>query len=310
MANRTHLPRPPRILIVSDQDGGLWEVQALLGAHGYLVERLYAGTPVLERARAIRPDLIVLDAALADRESLALSRALRDDPEIGPSTPILLLVKGRPTARDHLAALRAGIWELLIRPLNPNEVLAKANDYQRAAVEAERLPKQELVDSVTGLYTSQGLARRARDLMYQASQHNTSAACVVFAPELAVDPRASGADPPVSAALVHQVGEFFQASGRRSDAIGRIGRAEIAVFAAGTDVRGALQLAERFRDASHAVREPQVDATPPFELRAGYDAVPNVRYTPIEPLRLLGRATRALQLARSERKWVRAAGEP
>ncbi|HVH09632.1 MAG TPA: response regulator [Gemmatimonadales bacterium] len=309
MANRTRISRPPRILIASDQDGGLWELQALLDAHGYLVERVYASTPVPERARAIRPVLIILDASFPDRESLALSRALRDDPEIGPSTPILLLMTGRPTSGDHVAALRAGIWELLTRPLNRDEVLAKVNAYWRAAAEAEPVRTKELVDSVTGLYTSQGLARRARDLLLQASQHNTSAACVVFAPEIGVDPTASGADAPSSGELVRRAGEIFMASGRRSDAIGRIGHAEIAVFAAGTDGRGALQLAERFRYASHAGRAGQADASPRFELRAGYHAVPSVRYTPIEPLRLLGRATRALQLARTEGKWVREASE-
>src|SRR2546430_13667747 len=42
--------------------------------------------------------------------SLALGNALRDDPLIGTSTPILLMTTGHPTPRDHIAALRVGIW--------------------------------------------------------------------------------------------------------------------------------------------------------------------------------------------------------
>src|SRR5438034_5495322 len=86
MANRKRLSRPPRILIASDQNHGLRELEGFLGQHGYSVLRVYAGAPVLERAREVRPDVILLDARLADRDSLALGNALRDDPLIGTST--------------------------------------------------------------------------------------------------------------------------------------------------------------------------------------------------------------------------------
>src|SRR3989454_3884239 len=56
MANRKRLSRPPRILIASDQDHGLRELEGFLGQHGYSVLRVYAGAPVLERARDVRPD--------------------------------------------------------------------------------------------------------------------------------------------------------------------------------------------------------------------------------------------------------------
>jgi len=39
----------------------------------------------------------------------------------------------------------------------------------------------------------------------------------------------------------------------------------------------------------------------------GYEAVGNVRYTPVEPKDLLGRAARALRLTKAEGKWIRAA---
>jgi len=43
-------------------------------------------------------------------------------------------------------------------------------------------------------------------------------------------------------------------------------------------------------------------------LRAGYDAVTNARYTPIEPKNLLGRATSALRVAKTDAAsgWIRA----
>ena|SRR2546426_9951476 len=104
MPNRKGLSRPPRVLIASDQDHNLRELESLLGKSGYSVLRLYAGAPVLERARDVRPDVILLDARLADRDSLELSHALRDDPLLGTSTPILLLTPeiGRASCRERV----------------------------------------------------------------------------------------------------------------------------------------------------------------------------------------------------------------
>ena len=286
MPNRKGLSRPPRVLIASDQDHNLRELESLLGKSGYSVLRLYAGAPVLERARDVRPDVILLDARLADRDSLELSHALRDDPLLCTSTPILLLTPGHPTPRDHQAALRVGIWELFSLPLNPDELLPTLDSYVRAKIDADRVPRANMVDDLTGLYTSVGLARRARELIFQASHHNTSAACVVFAPVLEGEP---------SVELLQLLGRTFQAGGRRSDAIGRVGQGEFAVVAPGTDAVGAVKLAQRFR---HAMPTP--------ELRAGYNAVGNVRYTPVEANDLLAHAARALQLAKAEGKWIRA----
>jgi len=305
MADPRHLSRPPRILIASDQNAGVRDLESFLGRHGYSVVRLYAGTPVLERARSVHPDVILLDARLADRDSLDLSRALRDDPLIGVSTPILLNVTGHPTPREHLAALRAGIWEFLSQPLNSTELLLKLDTYVVRRVEAEQTPAEPLVDGVTGLYTTQGLARRARELIFQASQHNTSAACVVFAPEPEVEPEGTVTRGRSTGDLVPRVAQLFKATERRSDAIGRVGPTEFAVVAPGTDAGGAAQLAERFRRFVRIAETREAGVGPGFQLRAGYHAVGNVRYTPIEPNDLLARAARALQLAKAEGKWIR-----
>jgi diguanylate cyclase (GGDEF)-like protein len=309
MPNRKNVAGPPRVLIASDQNAGIQDLESLLRGRGYFVLRVYAGSPVLERAQAVHPHVILLDAKLADRDSFDLSRTLRDDPLVGISTPILLMMKGQPTLKDHLAALRAGIWELIQQPLDLNAVVLTLDTYVLAKVEAERAPRGGLVDDVTGLYTAQGLARRARELILQASRHNTAAACVVFTPELAVEPDLAGTGGETTAELVRRVGRVMKATGRRSDAIGRVGPTEFAVVAPGTDAGGALNLAVRFRGAIQAGGAAEPGAWPGFELRAGYDAVGNVRYTPIESQQLLARAARALQLAKAEGKWIRESSE-
>src|SRR5437899_2924853 len=244
MPIRPRLTRPPRILIASDQNHALSDVVRSLGRRGYSVLRVFAEASVLERARSARPDVIVLDATLGEGQALDLSRTLRVDPSIGSSTPILLLVPSRPGHQDHLTALRAGVWELVRQPLDVAELLGKLDRYVLVKVERDGVSRRDLVDEVTGLYSTHGLARRAGELILQAAHHNTSVACVAVAPDRhGPDAGTDGLD------SLRGVARLLEASGRRSDAIGRIGPAEFAVVAAGVNRAGARQLANRLRDS-------------------------------------------------------------
>ena len=292
MPNRPRLTRPPRILIASDQNHALSDVVRSLGRRGYSVLRVFAQASVLERARTARPDVIVLDAALGQEQALDLSRTLRADPSVGSGTPILLLVPTRPGRQDHLTALRAGVWELVRQPLDVAELLGRLDRYVLVKVERDGVSRRDMVDDVTGLYSTHGLARRAGELILQAARHNTSVACVAVAPDR--DGPEGGAD---GLDGLRGVARLLEASGRRSDAIGRIGPAQFAVVAAGVNRVGARQLANRLRDSLGV------------GLRAGYDAVGSRRAGALDARSLLARAARALEMAKLEGKWVKEARE-
>src|SRR2546425_601759 len=155
-------------------------------------------------------------------------------------------------------------------------------------------PEQAVQDEA-GLYPTRGLALRAQELTLQAFHHGAALACVALAP--VSDGTTGGAE------AVQLVARVLRTTGRRSDAIGRIGPSEFAVVAPGTDGVGAVLLAQRVVRAVRAAC-----GTEPPALRAGYDAVGNTRYTPVEPKNLLARATSALRLAKGDAaaNWIRA----
>jgi two-component system, cell cycle response regulator len=284
---------PPRLLVASHHaDAGL-ALKDLGEKNGYTVLRCFTATQALERARAARPDVILLDESLLDVDALDTSRALRDDPLVGASTPILLVTAGRPTTTQHHIALRAGVWEFLTYPFNPEEVAARLRTYVVMKLGADRARGEEATQDDAGLYTTRGLALRAQELTLQAFHHGAALACVALAQVGAA-----------GSAAVQRLGQVLKASGRRSDAIGRIGPGEFAVVAPGTDGAGAVLLAQRVARAVRAAGPTQ--GAPP--LRAGYDAVGNTRYTPVEPKNLLSRATSALRIAKGDAtaNWVRA----
>jgi len=287
--------QPPRILIASHHAEAGLALKELGEKNGYTVVRCFTAVQALERARATRPDVIVLDESLVDADPLETSRALRDDPLVGASTPILLVTTGQAVTIEHQRALRAGVWEFLPHPFNPEEAAARLQSYVLHKREVERARREQAVQDEAGLYTTRGLALRAQELTLQAFHHGAALACVALAP--VPDGTTDGAE------AVQLVGRVLRTTGRRSDAIGRVGPSEFAVVAPGTDGVGAVLLAQRVVRAVRAAC-----GTEPPALRAGYDAVGNTRYTPVEPKNLLARATSALRLAKGDAaaNWIRA----
>src|SRR5437879_12361990 len=104
--------QPPRILIASHHAEAGLALKELGEKNGYTVVRCFTAVQALERARATRPDVIVLDESLVDAAPLETSRALRDDPLVGASTPILLVTTGRAVTTEHQRALRSAVSAL------------------------------------------------------------------------------------------------------------------------------------------------------------------------------------------------------
>src|SRR5207253_1162487 len=125
------------------------------------------------------------------------------------------------TRRQTLAALRAGAAELWGQRLDAEELLLRLAAQNRAKADADRAWAEGLVDHATQLYNGRGIARRARELGAEARRRSAPLACVAFA----VD--AGEAEGP-SAETVARV---LRATGRTSDALGRIGPREFVVLA-------------------------------------------------------------------------------
>jgi len=283
--------RPPQLLVASNNHGPGLELFQLAERRGFTARRAHTGAQLLEQAHAVPPDLVVLGEALTDMDTLAASRALRDDPHVGPGTPLLVISTLRPSSPQHHTALRSGVWEFLRHPFHAEEIAAKLDSYVLFKRDSDRARRDTSVADAAGFYTVRGLALRAHELTLQAFHHAQPLACIALAPVTADGEDGQALDL-LAAAL--------RAAGRRSDAIGRVGPGEFAVIAPGTDRAGAVFLAERLaRAVTTAARAggPESSARVPG-LRAGYDAVSNARYTPIEPKHLLARATTALRAAK------------
>jgi PleD family two-component response regulator len=250
-------------------------------------------TLAIEWARDLLPDLIILDAALPDMAGLDACRALRSDLRIGHNVPILVMADEAPTPADRVAGLRAGVWEFLSPRVSAAELALKLQTYVQAKRNIDVALFGGLADPASGLHTRSALAHRARELGALMSRERGALACIVFE----LDPE-----------LVDlSVARLMARCGRVSDVVGTLGTNEFAIVAPGTDGPGALRLAQRVAGLLHETLHEDRPARSGPALRVGYDAVPNLMYSPTDPVELIARAASAVRTGTPERgfPWVR-----
>src|SRR3972149_5487479 len=81
---------PKKILIVDDAPDLVEAVTMILESKKYNVAAAYGGLEGLEKARTEKPDLIVLDVMMPDKDGYAVCKEMKADPELS-KIPILLL---------------------------------------------------------------------------------------------------------------------------------------------------------------------------------------------------------------------------
>jgi len=294
MAHRDKASSAPLVLIANDQEWSARSLESILGPSGYSVVRAYTGEQALERARTAQPDLIILDAQMPDLHGFEVCRRLRSDPKFSATTPIIITTSGPSGRTQRLEAYRAGAWEFLGQPLDGEALLLKLATFLQCKLEVDSLRDESLLDPGTGLYNMRGLSRRAQEIGGDAFRRRDPLACVVFSPEPEGEPQR---EPPDEEAqrIAEQIGQLFRRAGRASDAIGRLGHAEFAVIAPGTNGEGALRLIQRLGATIEASPIPVRGGERSLRVRAGYCAVPDFAESPVDVVELLLRATTALR---------------
>jgi two-component system KDP operon response regulator KdpE len=113
-------PLGARVLVVDDEPAILRAVQTNLGRHDFHVTTASSADEALEAYQRTRPDLLLLDLGLPDRDGLEVIRAIREY----SGTPIIVL-SARGAERDKVAALDLGADDYLTKPFGVNELLAR-----------------------------------------------------------------------------------------------------------------------------------------------------------------------------------------
>jgi two-component system alkaline phosphatase synthesis response regulator PhoP len=121
--------RRQRILVVDDDREIVRLVQAYLEQAGYPVQTAYDGETALHVLRSERPDLMVLDLMLPDRDGWDITRLARGDSGLA-HIPIIMLT-ARVDDTDKILGLELGADDYITKPFNPREVVARVRSVLR-----------------------------------------------------------------------------------------------------------------------------------------------------------------------------------
>jgi diguanylate cyclase (GGDEF)-like protein len=192
--------------------------------------------------------------------------------------------------------LRAGAWDVIQLPLDAEELLVRLRTLSRAKFEADRVRQESLLDPATGLYSVQGLLRRARELGAQALRRPAPLACAVLAPEPAWGDDDAHGEP--DEARIGLLAKLVTRAARKSDVVGRVSQTEFAILAPGTGTAEVLLLARRL--AGHAASETADGDGASLRVRVGCCGVDHFGEVAMDPVELLVRATMALRRAQRD----------
>ena len=118
----TNRPKP-KVLVVDDERVIADTLAIILNQHGFDAAAVYTGTAAVERAKNVRPDLIISDVIMPDMNGIETAINIR---QFLPSCKILLF-SGQAATADLLESARAQghEFEILAKPVHPQDLLAK-----------------------------------------------------------------------------------------------------------------------------------------------------------------------------------------
>jgi len=115
------------ILIVDDSIVEIEIMKKILGPTKHALTIARDGEDGIEKAKAIRPQLILMDVVMPKKNGFQTCRELRSDPQF-KNTPIIL-VSSKSQDIDKLWGKQQGATDYLVKPYNPEDLLAIVNKY-------------------------------------------------------------------------------------------------------------------------------------------------------------------------------------
>ena len=130
--------KPPRILIVDDNETNRDILVTRLETHGYELLQAGDGEEALAAAKQHLPDLILLDVMMPKIDGIEVTRRIKADASM-PFMPIIL-VTAKADSKDVVEGLNAGADEYLTKPVDQTSLVARVKSVLRI---------KELHDTVT-----------------------------------------------------------------------------------------------------------------------------------------------------------------
>lgn len=124
------MPKPA--IVIADDDELVREIVATrLSEAGYHVTEAANGAAALAVVAKMRPALLILDWGMPDMDGLTVLRKVLSKPESAQMPVMMLTARGRP--QDVREALDFGAAGYMVKPFEPDELLARVERFVKGA---------------------------------------------------------------------------------------------------------------------------------------------------------------------------------
>jgi DNA-binding response OmpR family regulator len=116
---------PATVLVVDDDPVILKLLEVNFEMEGFQVVRASDGAEGLERARAVLPDIVVLDVMMPRMTGYEVAKALREDD--GTAHIPIIFVTARAQSSDVERGMELGVDDYVTKPFDPLDLIARVN---------------------------------------------------------------------------------------------------------------------------------------------------------------------------------------
>jgi twitching motility two-component system response regulator PilH len=112
-----------KILIVDDSSTNRHVLFQMLARHGYRCILAETASEAMDKAKAEKPDLILMDVVMPDMDGFQATRIITRD-EATKHIPVILCTS-KSQVTDRLWGLRQGAKNYVVKPVDEKDLLAK-----------------------------------------------------------------------------------------------------------------------------------------------------------------------------------------
>ena len=113
-----------KIMVVDDSPTERAFMEGVLRKRGYEVLLVESGETAIERAKSDQPDLILMDVVMPGLNGFQATRAITREDRTKHIPVIICTTKDQET--DKIWGLRQGAIDYMVKPVSPDQLVAKA----------------------------------------------------------------------------------------------------------------------------------------------------------------------------------------
>jgi len=232
------------ILAIDDSIVNLKLLSVVLGREGFEVITTNDSLEALPLTLEHAPHLILLDVMMPGLSGLEILRLLKQN-NLTQSVPVLM-VTARTKGEDVKAALEAGAFDYVKKPLDDVEIVARVRSALRYKQHQDRLIEMAMHDSLTGLYNHRLLIELLeRELATGRRKAQPVSFCMADIDHFKVLNDRFGHQ--AGDQVLQEVSRLLTHGLRKSDPVGRYGGEEFGIVLGGCSPDKAEALCERLR---------------------------------------------------------------